>query len=299
MTTKRRATVRLEDTNSKEKEAVAEAAKAVLLADKAREDREKSEKHGNVDDAENARKLEKEHQETAEAAKAKVEAASSESQAAHDDVESITTELAALEFKREKADELKAIEEEGEEGDEEITINQEGENPEQPSTAWQQGETIGEIIVPPKPKTSEAVEDTKDELDEDEAKFVAVVEAEKRGENIISKNDNAPTATQAAVQVQECISDDVLKDIFSTMDHGSVKGQLNPMLFASLIRAVTNSTNLYTEMKLFSKFNTSGDGVIDTSEFVEGVKEMFKESGPNTLFYKGLLKYHEQQSCIL
>jgi len=96
------------------------------------------------------------------------------------------------------------------------------------------------------------------------------------------------------------LTDEQLTAIFETVDHGANKGNLNPMLFGTLIRAVTsNSLQLYDEMNFFAKFNTSGDGVIDLGEWINGVRTHEKEHGRNELFYKGLINYHESAAFTL
>jgi hypothetical protein len=97
------------------------------------------------------------------------------------------------------------------------------------------------------------------------------------------------------------LTNDELISVFETVDHGATRGQLNPMLFGTLIRAVTMSNaNLFAEMKMFSQFNTSGDGVIDLNEWLDGVRKIAGEPGGlQSPFYKGLVKYHQSSSVML
>jgi len=140
------------------------------------------------------------------------------------------------------------------------------------------------IDSPPPPKPEKEEEEEDEDEDEDEAGEVE----EKNAEDIIEEGE-----------VVE-LNDKELTDIFSTIDRGVEKGQLNPMLFGTLIRTVTGNKNLYEEMKYFQTFNTSGDGVIDLDEWLEGVKKIKeKQGGMKTVFYRGLVKYHLSNSCIL
>ena len=57
---------------------------------------------------------------------------------------------------------------------------------------------------------------------------------------------------------------------------------------------------MYDEMNMFSYFNTSGDGVIDLPEFLDGCKRMASEpDGLKTQFYRGLVQYHKNDALIL
>jgi len=145
------------------------------------------------------------------------------------------------------------------------------------------------IITTPPPQPVEDLEEEGDE-DEEETKFEA--------KNISSEGHNAEDVIEGG-EVKE-LTNQELEKVFSTCDHGVVKGQLNPMLFGTLIRTITGNKNLYEEMKYFQFFNTSGDGVIDLEEWLDGVERMKnKDNGLKTVFYRGLVKYHNSNSFVL
>jgi len=127
--------------------------------------------------------------------------------------------------------------------------------------------------------------DSESDEDEEEADFVAAGQRESK----VADNDVV------------VLTNEDLITVFGTVDRGATRGQLNPMLFGTLIRAVTNTNaNLFAEMKMFSTFNTSGDGVIDLEEWLAGVKKIAGEPGGlKSSFYSGLVKYHQSSSVVL
>ena len=136
------------------------------------------------------------------------------------------------------------------------------------------------ITLPP------TVQEDDDDDDDDELSEVAVTLTTAKLTQTATNPENDEDSEEDPVEdeVATVLTADELTAIFRTVDHGAKKGQLNPMLFGTLIRAVTNnSLQLLEEMQLFQWFNTSGDGVIDLEEWLEGVE---KKKVADKKFYK-------------
>lgn len=141
------------------------------------------------------------------------------------------------------------------------------------------------IVMPPITLPPTVQEDDDDD-DDDELSEVAVTLTTAKLTQTATNPENDEDSEEDPVEdeVATVLTADELTAIFRTVDHGAKKGQLNPMLFGTLIRAVTNnSLQLLEEMQLFQWFNTSGDGVIDLEEWLEGVE---KKKVADKKFYK-------------
>lgn len=192
---------------------------------------------------------------------------------------------------QEKEKEKEKEEEEGQDQDEEDdsdSSSEESSSPPPPAPAHDKSRRRSSvpIVPPPVPVAPPPEEDS----DEEETKFTKKhIQTKDLKARTVTPGDPAPLLTP-----------DELRTVFATVDHGVVKGQLNPMLFGTLIRSITNCKNLFDEMNMFSFFNTSGDGVIDVEEFLDGCKRIGEErDGRCTVFYRGLVKYHQSQGFVL
>ena len=205
------------------------------------------------------------------------------------------------EEEEDKEEEEEDDDSEGEEDEEEEEEEEDEENIEEPSSpplppapmrTERRRSTIP--IIPPvidtPPPLNTGKGENEEEEDEDEEEFEAKRASveEHTAEDIIEGGE--------VIELNK----EELEEIFNTVDRGVEKGQLNPMLFGTLIRAVTGNKNLYEEMKYFQTFNTSGDGVIDLNEWLDGVDRLKnKEGGMKTVFYRGLVTYHKSSAVVL
>eukprot|EP00518_Triparma_eleuthera_P016001 CAMPEP_0197545766 /NCGR_PEP_ID=MMETSP1320-20131121/673_1 /TAXON_ID=91990 /ORGANISM="Bolidomonas sp., Strain RCC2347" /LENGTH=985 /DNA_ID=CAMNT_0043105301 /DNA_START=176 /DNA_END=3133 /DNA_ORIENTATION=- len=192
------------------------------------------------------------------------------------------------EEKEEEEQEQEQEQEEDEDEDEDDDDDSGAEEPPPPSSIRNERRRSTVPIVPPPVPTSEPPPE--DEEDEEETVF-----AQKK---VAQKDIKARTVIEGDAVVP--LTDDELKEVFATCDRGVVKGQLNPMLFGTLLRTITGCKNLYDEMNMFSFFNTSGDGVVDLAEFLDGCKRLAAEpDGLKTQFYRGLVQYHKKDAIVL
>ncbi|CAM9589930.1 unnamed protein product [Chrysoparadoxa australica] len=75
------------------------------------------------------------------------------------------------------------------------------------------------------------------------------------------------------------LTDEVLKEAFSSLDVSGQSGGINVMQFASLWRVLTGEHDLFREMAQFAKFNTSGDSVLIYQEFERGFRALEEAEG--------------------
>jgi len=78
-------------------------------------------------------------------------------------------------------------------------------------------------------------------------------------------------------------------------------GFLNPMAFSKVIRTFAGAEhrdNMYTEMMLFSRFNTSSDGAIDKDEFHAGFLAL-QDAGEHAELVRGIKKFASGHATCL